>query len=593
MSNVLTVFAALTAALTLGSPAVSLSAQQAVDCPDVDRLTAGMDPALAHIRYLADDALEGRGAGTNGARCAAQYIADQFEAIGLEPAGPNGSYFQGFPIRAGTVLGAGSTLRTAQNTYTLTTDWIPFGYSASSTVAGTLLYGGDAINRPGDPNNEYPTLDITGRIVVVEDGDLRAPSSQALQTDAHFKASVAAGRNAGGMIILLGDGSRLPDLSGETRAALRIPVAAVRGEAADRIRQAARSEDRVFLAASVQPRAVEARNVAALLPGSDPRLADEVLIIGAHYDHLGLGGEGSLDPDASGVVHNGADDNASGTSGLIEIARLLSQSDRRPARSVLFLAFTAEEKGLWGSSHYVRNPLLPIAQTVAMLNMDMIGRLEGGTLVVHGVGTAEEWTDVLLAANESTARPLSIATTPEGFGPSDHSSFYGEGLPVLHFFSNTHVDYHRPSDDWEKVDIEGLAQIVDLVSEVAFDVAGVSGSDERIALTPVEPDLAAAHGQDPSASTTGGGYGPYLGTIPDMVPVDFGLRLTGVREGSPAADAGMRGGDIVVEFAGREIGDIYTYTYALQDHEPGDAVEIVVLRDGERLTLTAILGDRR
>ncbi len=593
MSNVLTVFAALTAGLTLANPAASLSVQQAIDCPDVDQLTAGMDPALAHVRYLADDALEGRGAGTNGARCAAQYIADQFEAIGLEPAGLNGSYFQGFPIRAGTVLGAESTLRTMQNTYTLSADWIPFGYSASSTVAGTLLYGGDAINRPGDPNNEYPTLDITGRIVVVEDGDLRAPSSRALQTDAHFKASVAAGRNAGGMIILLGDGRGLPDLSGETRAALPIPVAAVRGEAADRIRQAARSGDRAFLAASVQPRAVEARNVAALLPGSDPSLADEVLIIGAHYDHLGLGGEGSLDPDASGVVHNGADDNASGTSGLIEIARLLSQSDRRPARSVLFLAFTAEEKGLWGSSHYVRNPLLPIAQTVAMLNMDMIGRLEGRTLVVEGVGTAEEWTDILLAANQSTARPLSIAVTPDGFGPSDHSSFYGEGLPVLHFFSNTHVDYHRPSDDWDKVDIEGLGQIVDLVAEVAFDVAGVSGSDERIALTPVEPDLAAAHGQDPSSSTTGGGYGPYLGTIPDMVPVDFGLRLTGVREGSPAADAGIRGGDIVVEFAGREIGDIYSYTYALQDHEPGDAVEIVVLRDGERLTLTAVLGDRR
>ena len=593
MSNVLVVLAALTAGLTLASPAVSLSAQQAIDCPDVDQLTAGMDPALAHVRYLADDALEGRGAGTNGAGCAAQYIADQFEAIGLERAGSNGSYFQGFPIRAGAVLGAGNTLRTTQNTYTLTTDWIPFGYSASGTVAGTLLYGGDAINRPGDPNNEYPTLDITGRIVVVEDGDLRAPSSQALQTDAHFKASVAAGRNAGGMIILLGDGRGLPDLSDETRAALRIPVAAVRGEAADRIRQAARGDDRAVLATSVQPRAVEARNVAALLPGSDPTLADEVLIIGAHYDHLGLGGEGSLDPDASGVVHNGADDNASGTSGLIEIARLLSQSDRRPARSVLFLAFTAEEKGLWGSSHYVRNPLLPIAQTVAMLNMDMIGRLEGRTLVVEGVGTAEEWMDVLRAANQSTARPLSIATTPDGFGPSDHSSFYGEGLPVLHFFSNTHVDYHRPSDDWEKVDIEGLGQIVDLVSEVAFDVAGVTGSDERIALTRVEPDLAATHGQDPSSSTTGGGYGPYLGTIPDMVPVDSGLRLTGVREGSPAADAGIRGGDIVVEFAGREIGDIYTYTYALQDHEPGDAVEIVVLRDGERLTLTAVLGDRR
>ena len=297
MSNVLTVFAAFTAGLTLASPPVVLSAQQAIDCPNVDQPTAGMDPALAHVRYLADDALEGRGAGTNGARCAAQYIADQFEAIGLESAEPNGSYFQGFTIPAGAVLGAGSTLRTPQTTYTLTEDWIPFGYSASGAITGSLLYGGDGINRPGDPNNEYPTLDLTGRIVVVEDGDLRSPLSRALQTDAHFKASVAAGRNAGGMLILLGEGRGLPDLSGETRAALRIPVAAVRGEAAERIRRAARSGDRAFLAASVQPRAVGAQNVAALLPGSDPNLADEVLIIGAHYDHLGLGGEGSLDPE--------------------------------------------------------------------------------------------------------------------------------------------------------------------------------------------------------------------------------------------------------------------------------------------------------
>jgi hypothetical protein len=591
MSNVLTVFATLTAGLLLAGPAVSLSAQQVIDCPDVDRLTAGMDPAAAHVRYLADDALEGRGAGTRGARCAAQYIADQFEAIGLAGAGQNGSYFQGFPIRAGAVLGTESTLRTPQSTYTLAEDWIPFGYSGSGAATGTLLYAGDGINRPADPNNEYPTFDLAGRIVVVEDGDLRMPSSQALQTSAHFKASVAAGRDAAGMIVLLGEGRGLPNLSGETRAALRIPVAAVRGEAADRVRQAARNGDRVLLAASVQPRSVEARNVVALLPGSDPDLADEVLIIGAHYDHLGFGGEGSLDPDAFGEVHNGADDNASGTSGLIEIARRLTVGERRPARSVLFLAFSAEEKGLWGSAHYVRNPLLPIEQSIAMLNMDMIGRLEGRTLTVLGVGTAEEWTDVLRAANQATARPLTIATSPDGFGASDHSSFYGEGLPVLHFFSNTHVDYHRPSDDWERVDIEGLVQIVDLVSEVALDVAGVAGSDERIALTAIGPDAALAHGQP--SSSTGGGYGPYLGTIPDMVPVDAGLRLTGVREGSPAAEAGIRGGDIVVEFGGAEVGDIYAYTYALQDHEAGDSVEIVVLRDGERLTFTAVLGDRR
>ena len=292
-----------------------------------------------------------------------------------------------------------------------------------------------------------------------------------------------------------------------------------------------------------------------------------------------------------GTVHNGADDNASGSAALIEVARSLAQGARRPARSVLFLAFTGEEKGLWGSAHYVRNPLIPIDRSIAMLNMDMVGRLEGRTLTVMGVGTAGEWEEVLGAANSSLDRPLQIATSPDGFGPSDHSSFYGEGIPVLHFFSNTHEDYHRPSDDFDKIDGEGLEQIVELVTGVALVISGEQGSDERVALTPIEAVETPAHGQ--ASSSTSGGYGPYLGTIPDMVPTDSGLRLSGVREGSPAAQAGLQKGDVVVEFGGKDIGDIYAYTYALQEHAPGDSVEIVVLRDGERISVTAILGDRR
>ena len=239
---------------------------------------------------------------------------------------------------------------------------------------------------------------------------------------------------------------------------------AVRGDAAGRIRQAAQAGGTATLSTSVVPRVAEARNVVALLPGSDPDVADELVIIGAHYDHLGLGGDGSLDPDAMGVVHNGADDNASGSAALIEVAQRLSQGARRPGRSVLFLGFTGEEKGLWGSAHYVRNPLVPLERATAMLNMDMVGRLEGRTLTVMGVGTAEEWTEVLTAANQTLERPLRIATSPDGFGPSDHSSFYGEGIPVLHFFSNTHEDYHRPSDDFDKIDGEGLEDILELVT---------------------------------------------------------------------------------------------------------------------------------
>ena len=591
MSKSFTVIAAFAGGFALANPTGLVAGQVNQNCPEAQDPTRESVAALAHVRYLADDALEGREVGSRGAHCAADYIASRLEALGLEGAGPGGTYFQSFDIRAGSALGAGNELLVDQASYPVEFDWIPFGYSATDAVTVPLIYGGDGINRPGEPDNTYPMLALEHRIVVVEGGDLEARSSRALQADPHFKASVAAGRGAFGLLVLMRKGQDLPSLFRETRAALRIPVAAVRGAAADRIRRAAQAGAEATLRTSVQPRVSQARNVAALLPGSDRALADEILIVGAHYDHLGLGGDGSLDPDATGTVHNGADDNASGSAALIEVAQRLAQGSRRPARTVLFLAFTGEEKGLWGSAHYVRNPLAPIERSVAMLNMDMVGRLEGRTLMVMGVGTAEEWEGILRDANGALERPLRIATSPDGFGPSDHFSFYGEGIPVLHFFSNTHEDYHRPSDDVDKIDGEGLEHIVELVTEVALEVAGEEGSDERVALTPIEAVATPVHGQ--SSSSTSGGYGPYLGTIPDMVPTDFGLRLSGVREGSPAHKAGLQKGDVVVEFGGKEVGDIYAYTYALRDHAPGDKVDIVVLRNGERVTVTATLGDRR
>jgi hypothetical protein len=326
--------------------------------------------------------------------------------------------------------------------------------------------------------------------------------------------------------------------------------------------------------------------VVALLPGSNPLLRDEYVIVGAHYDHLGLGGEGSLAPDAR-EVHNGADDNASGTAAIVEAARALA-SGPRPDRSVLFIAFTGEERGLWGSAHFVAEPTIELEAAVAMLNLDMVGRVVDDALTVFGFGTAAEWDEVVDAANGGIARPLAIAKAPDGYGPSDHSSFHAEGIPVLHFFSNTHADYHRPSDDWPLINVDGLDRVVELTSAVTRRLA--TGGADAVALTPIQTEQPSA---PTSSSSSSGGYGPYLGTIPDMTPRDFGLRLTGVREGSPAEEGGLRAGDVVVEFDGKEIGDIYAYTYALRDKEPGDEVVIVVERDGERVTLTVVLGERR
>ena len=256
---------------------------------------------------------------------------------------------------------------------------------------------------------------------------------------------------------------------------------------------------------------------------------------------------------------------------------------------MLFLTFTGEERGLWGSAYYVSDPTIELESAIAMLNLDMVGRVVGDAVTVYGFGTAEEWDGIVDAANAGLTAPLTIGKAPDGYGPSDHSSFYGEGIPVLHFFSNTHVDYHRPSDDWWKINVDGMERIAELTTSVTRTLA--AGGAQTVALTAIQQEQPSApSGSDSSASTSAYG-GVYLGSIPDMTPRDFGLRLTGVREGSPAERGGLRAGDGVVEFDGKEITDIYAYTYALQDKKPGDELVVIVERDGE--SCWVVLGDAR
>ena len=431
------------AALTIAAGALAspfhLSAQDAPwSCPEPASVIGTVEGTLAHVRYLADDRLEGRAVATRGARCAGDYIAARFSALGLEPAGDNGTWFQSWTV-------------------------------SSDDPHGGALHG-------------------------------------------------------------------------------------------------------------------EARNVVAVLPGSDPH-GTQSLVIGAHYDHLGLGGFGSLSPDQVGTVHNGADDNASGTAVLIEAARALA-SGPPLAQDILFIAFTGEERGLWGSAHYVSAPLLPLDGTVAMLNLDMVGRVRDGLLTVLGTGTAEEWEATLERANARIDAPLDLRFNSDGFGASDHTSFYARGIPVLHFFSNTHPEYHRVEDDWELVNAEGMDQVTALVTQVVRDVVPASG---LASLTPVE-DAGNPHGvQSGDASSMRSGFRVRLGTIPDYSRESGGMAITAVRAGSPAAEAGMQGGDIIVGFGPHEVDDVYDYMAALNEFDPGDEVEIVVLRDGERMSFKVVL----
>jgi len=321
-----------------------------------------------------------------------------------------------------------------------------------------------------------------------------------------------------------------------------------------------------------------AQNVAAVIRGSDPALRDEYVILGAHFDHLGRSAFGALDPDAVNAIHNGADDNASGTAAVIELARLLRRDP--PKRSVMFVTFSGEELGLLGSQYFVDHPPVPLEKVRAMLNFDMVGRMQEDRLIVYGVATAQELNDIVAKAN--AAAPLRVAATGDGFGASDHSSFYAKNLPVLHFFTNVHEDYHKATDDVDKINALGIARVVALAERVTRAIA-----DRPQPLTFVRAVAAA-----PSMSTREN-TSAYLGSIPDMGATEVkGVRLTGVRADSPADKAGLKTGDVIVEFAGKPVNDLYAYTDALYAQSPGDTVDVVVLRGAERMTVKVTLGRR-
>lgn len=461
---------------TLARPA---SAQDVCPTPSAAPNVDGR--AMAHVRYLADDGLEGREVGSQGARCAADYIAGQFRAMGLEPAGVDGSFFQGFPLRKGSELGDVNALVVDGTKYEVENDWTPLGFSASGRFERELVYGGHGLSRPGSPDDRYAHIDLTGKIVVLEWGDPDDPRGGSMRGSPHFKARVMAGRRAAGVLVVAQAGMPLPSLAGEIWEPLPIPVAVVSAEVADEIRAAARASSRVTVSTDVRATTVEARNVLARLRGSDPELRNEYVIVGAHHDHLGFGGEGSLVP-AARVVHNGADDNASGTAAVLEIARVLALG-QRPSRSVVFMTFTGEERGLLGSKYWVTAPTLDLSSAVAMLNLDMVGRMSEDRLTLLGVGTAQEWGGIVDLASAGMSRPLEIARVPTGYGASDHQSFYLAGIPVLHFFTNSHADYHRPSDDWSRVNADGLRRVTELAGQVTLRLA--AGGAQTVYLTPL------------------------------------------------------------------------------------------------------------
>jgi hypothetical protein len=322
----------------------------------------------------------------------------------------------------------------------------------------------------------------------------------------------------------------------------------------------------------------EVSNVIAVIDGEGP-LANETVIVGAHYDHVGRGGQNSLAPGSS-EIHNGADDNASGTVTLLELARRFSLKSaiKKPARRLVFIAFTGEEMGLLGSARYCKEPVFPLELTIAMLNMDMVGRLKDEKLIIYGTGTSPRWEPELKQFNGENG--FKLIFKPEGVGPSDHASFYLKKIPVLHFFTGEHADYHKPTDDWEKINIDGVARVADLME------AMINATIEQVE----RPEFVEVK---TPASTNRGGTRPYVGTIPEFGNEEPGYAISGVTSGGPGEKGGLKGGDRIVKMGPHPIANLDDFDAALRKFAAGDAVDFVVVRDKKELTFKVTLDPPR
>lgn len=600
-----------------------------------------------HVVYLASDTLEGRRTGEQGATVAAGYVANMFAQYKLKPGiaqtnakgKTTGSFLQPFPYISGVSpaeSGNTFTLDVAKNdgqrmTFNGERGFAPVGFSPNGEIANSeVVFAGYGVVSAEAKYDDYRNLDVRGKVVIVYDGapDSGSPRSPFARFNTHAKAKIAKDKGAVGLLVIARAGS----LESDALAAMRydqtvgeaaLPTLVVsRKTAADifgiseakvgEIEKmlAANNDSAVRIIVEINTKAIvgfrvnlvkkqtEAYNVIGILEGSDPVLKNEAIVIGAHYDHLGKGGQGSLAVNSTDI-HHGADDNASGTGAMIELARQFAK-EKKNKRTLIFIGFGGEEEGLLGSKFYVNNPVFPLDKTVAMINMDMIGRLKDEKLTVGGIGTASEWKALIEGKNKfdnsspqitnvalnspQTGKPeieraypnFALQLSEDGFGPSDHASFYGKQIPVLFFFTGTHEDYHKPSDTSEKINFAGLIKITNFVAEIV----------KAVDANPTRPTYKVAQ-----SSGMGDGrrsFNVSLGTVPGYGDSNDGMPVDGVRENSPAAKAGIKAGDKIVRLAGRDVRNVQDYTFVLGELKAGEEYEIIIMRGAEKLTLKIV-----
>jgi Zn-dependent M28 family amino/carboxypeptidase len=586
------------------------------------RVAANADSAdpkrfLDDVKTLASPVMEGRGAGTKGIERAANLIEQRYRSLGLQPAGTK-SYFQPFTVITGAKLNEGNRLEVqnakSKRELKLNQDFVPFSFSSSGEVTGPVVFAGYGATAPEFGYDDYAHLDVKDKIVVIlryEPAGFAAKSGNAgLTQHSQLITKAINARNHGAKAVILVNGklregeedvlTKFGSVGGPENAG--IVMVQTKNDAAkewfsasgksladvqDQINTTSAAESFAFpdkiqiaLRVNIEKTRATVNNVLAYLPGK----TDEYIIIGAHYDHLGYGNVDSLAPSQIGQIHPGADDNASGTAGVLELARLLTPQKGQLQRGILFADFAGEELGLLGSAEWVKEPTLPLEKAVAMINMDMIGRIKDEKVFIGGTGTGAAFKSLL--DEEKSKFPFHVEYSASGYAASDHTSFVARQIPVLFFFSGLHSDYHKPSDTWDKINAPDAAKLLDFIDDVALKLDSAS---ERVAFVAVKEDQPGGH----AAGSGGGGYGPYFGSIPDFGQEENGVKFSDVRPGSPAAKAGFKAGDVLVQFDDKPIHNLYDFTDALRRSKVGDVVDVKVMRDGKPVSASVKLEQRK
>lgn len=548
-----------------------------------------------HIKYLSSDSLKGRLTGSQGDSLAAEYIKTQLASAGLVPISGDG--FQRYEVTDKVIAGKKNFLFVNGEELKPSEDFMPFSFSGNSELEADIVFAGYGFKISNDSLewNDYDNIDVTGKWVLILRGDPEPEKSVSgfipFNSD-RDKALLAKDMGASGVLMVSGpltDASDTFESLSSEGYSVEIPVLRIKRDVADKIliktnNTVAELEKKINTAKKPGGIVIKAkiyagseiiktksatRNVIMLLPGEDEALKNEYVIIGGHFDHLGMGGSSSRARDTV-AVHHGADDNASGTGAMIELAEKFALTKGSHKRSLIFAAFSGEESGLLGSKYFTENPPVDLAKVNAMINLDMIGRLkDSSSLQIGGAGTAEGLKKHVRSLTDTTR--INLAFSDEGYGPSDHSSFYGKNIPVLFYSTGAHLDYHTPSDTWDKVNYPGMVMISDLIFKVASDFAT---NPERLRFTEAGPKVETNRMMRRKGVT--------LGIMPDFAGnVQNGLRADFVTPGKPAAAGGMKNGDIITSIEGKKVNNIQDYMYRMGQLKHGQTISVEVLRKGK------------